>query len=925
MITAHLHATLVPAKPARASRLALWSIGAPGGSDGDHHGDEHGADQVTLVLPTANGVRRRTVVAHTVAVGDVIDELLAVGPDVTASVAAWAQVAKVALALIARGRLQPAISPDGVDQWMISPLSERDRRTRAELVEHLPPAAHCLLVGDGTPVRMLSAERAVVDFYQAVADSLPRTPAAALAVGQKEWASAESSDVARLRSVLAGSDIAERTIVGLRLRLPDSDESPFFGDLQLRSAVDPSRVAEADQLWSGDVEWFDSRSETDLLRAIRRGSSVWPPLRRLLDQPEPSSIELDDDEAMELFGSIAVDLGGAGIEVLVPTSLTKSLKAEAHAEPPPGVGDTPGAFDLASVCQLTWRATIDGKPVSDAELAALAANRRPLVKVHDEWVVVDPSVIAKLARRERLTAADALSAALGGKVLIDDELVEVSVSGPINDLANHLRRASRPAELADPPGLNAELRPYQRRGVSWIQEMSQLGFGGVLADDMGLGKTIQVIALLLHRVASAADGTEAQRGPTLVICPASVVANWQREIERFAPQIPVRSYTGVERTLANLAPGEVIVTTYGLARRDITELSAISWGLVVADEAQHIKNPNSSTAKALRQLPSASRLALTGTPVENRLTELWALLDWTTPGLLGSVDAFRRRISIPIERDRDEEVTERFGRMVAPFLLRRRKDDPTIAPELPPKTETAHPVLLTPEQAGLYRATVDDILEQINKADGITRRGLVLKLLTALKQICNHPAHYLRQGGPLPGRSGKLEAFDELVGAISEAGDSTLVFTQYVAMGDLLMARLAEMGLGAEFLHGSLPLKRRSAMVDRFQAGEFPVFVISLKAGGTGLNLTRATHVVHYDRWWNPAVENQASDRAWRIGQDRPVQVHQLISEGTLEERIAAVLASKQALADAVVGSGEAWLTELGDDELAELVQLGEA
>jgi SNF2 family DNA or RNA helicase len=357
---------------------------------------------------------------------------------------------------------------------------------------------------------------------------------------------------------------------------------------------------------------------------------------------------------------------------------------------------------------------------------------------------------------------------------------------------------------------------------------------------------------------------------------------------------------------------------------DQSLLAEQSWGLFVADEAQQIKNPNSATARSIRRIPGTARLAMTGTPVENRLTELWALLDWTTPGLLGQVETFRRTIAIPVERDRDADTTERFSRLIAPFLLRRRKDDPEIAPDLPPKTDTDHPVTLTVEQAGLYRAVVEEILTAIERADGIARRGLVLKLLTALKQICNHPAQYLHQPGPLAGRSGKLAVFDELVAAITDAGDSTLVFTQYVAMGNLLLTRLGELGIPAEFLHGSDSLTRRSRMVDRFQDGGFPVMVVSLKAGGTGLNLTRATHVVHYDRWWNPAVENQASDRVWRIGQDRPVQIHRLISEGTVEDRIAAVLAQKQALADSVVGGGEAWLTELVDAELAALVRLGD-
>ncbi len=413
-------------------------------------------------------------------------------------------------------------------------------------------------------------------------------------------------------------------------------------------------------------------------------------------------------------------------------------------------------------------------------------------------------------------------------------------------------------------------------------------------------------------------------GPMLVVCPATLLGNWERELSRFAPGVATLRHHGAGRSLDSLGAGDVVLTSYGIVRRDHDRLAAIRWGLVVADEAQQIKNPASATARALRSIPAGARFALTGTPVENRLSDLWSLLDWTTPGLLGSLESFRRNVAVPVERDRDPVATERFTRLVAPFLLRRRKDDPTVAPDLPPKTETDHPVTLSAEQASLYRATVEELLAAIEAADGISRRGLVLKLLTSLKQICNHPAHHLGQPGPLAGRSGKLDAFDDLVAAIHDAGDATLVFTQYVAMGDLLMARLDQLGIGAEFLHGSLSVTRRTEMVDRFQAGGFPVFVVSLRAGGTGLNLTRATHVVHYDRWWNPAVENQASDRAWRIGQDRPVQIHRLISDGTVEDRIARVLAEKQALADAVVGGGESWLTELDDTELTELVRLGD-
>jgi superfamily II DNA or RNA helicase len=918
MFDPRLHATLVPGDPARTSCLALWSDddASPGGPDAS----ETPVELVELVLPGPGGVGVQLRSARLVRVDRALDALVGVAPDDTSaspSVRAWSVVARTALETIARGRLQPAISAGGFDTWAPGPLEERDRSLRAALASWLPPVAHCHPLPDHDGLRVPSAAEAVAVFSRAVADALPRTAAAATVARQPAWCGTEPVDVSTMRSHLVHEDEGVRTVVGLRLSLPDDAEEPFGVVLQVRSAVDPSQVAEAEDLWTGRAEGFDERAEADLLLALRRGARLWPPLATLLQEAEPTRLEVDDDQAMALFGPLATDLGGAGIEVLVPAGLTRTVTATAHVEPPPGAGDQPPTFDLATVCELTWRATIDGEPVSEAELSALAAGSRPLVRLRGEWVVMDPAVAAKLRRRDRLSATDTLAAALAGTATVDGEVIDVTVGGAAADLAERLRRAARPHELAEPDGLHATLRPYQRRGVAWMSEMVDLGLGGVLADDMGLGKTIQLIALHLHR--STLDA-----GPTLVVCPASLVGNWQRELARFAPDVTVHRYHGAERSLEGVGPGDVVVTTYGIVRRDTDDLAERSWGLVAADEAQQVKNPNSSTARALRRVPAAARLALTGTPVENRLTELWALLDWTTPGLLGSVESFRRTIAVPVERDRDPDTTERFARLVAPFLLRRRKDDPEVAPDLPPKTETDHPVVLTGEQASLYRAVVEEILEAIERAEGIARRGLVLKLLTALKQICNHPAQYLRQPGPLDARSGKLAAFDELVRAITDAGDATLVFTQYVAMGELLLARLAELGITAEFLHGSDSLTRRTAMVDRFQAGGFPVLVVSLKAGGTGLNLTRATHVIHYDRWWNPAVENQASDRVWRIGQDRPVQIHRLISEGTVEDRIATVLAQKQALADAVVGGGEAWLTELDDTELAALVRLGE-
>jgi len=452
-----------------------------------------------------------------------------------------------------------------------------------------------------------------------------------------------------------------------------------------------------------------------------------------------------------------------------------------------------------------------------------------------------------------------------------------------------------------------------------------LGLGACLADDMGLGKTVTLIALHLRRAAL-------RPGATLVVCPASLLGNWEAEIRRFAPGVDVRRFHGAERSLDGLGPTEArpdpgfVLTTYGTLRRDHQVhglLAAASWGMVVADEAQHVKNARSATARALRAIPSAVRVALTGTPVENNLTELWAILDWATPGLLGSRQAFRKVWAGPIESGLEPTKARQFAGLIGPFLLRRRKTDPGVAPELPAKTETDHLLGLTPEQVVLYESFVRDTMERIERADDRTRRGLVLALLTGLKQICNHPAHFLKQsGGRLSGRSQKLDLLDELIGTVLAEDSSVLVFTQYVAMARLLEDHLTRGGVPHQFLHGGTPVRQREAMVAGFQAGALPVFLLSLKAGGTGLNLTRADHVVHVDRWWNPAVEDQATDRAHRIGQIRPVQVHRMITQGTVEERVAELLRRKRSLADSVLAQGETALTELSNEELLDLVSL---
>lgn len=688
--------------------------------------------------------------------------------------------------------------------------------------------------------------------------------------------------------------------------------------VQVHSLADPTLIADAAALWAGEADAaFGPRARVDAALAVRRAARIWPPLDRLSEQDVPDVLALYDEELGDLLGVAATRLAAAGVAVHWPRDLAQDLSAAAVVRPAPGSAtDGTGFFESEELLQFRWQLALGGDPLSDAEMDALAEAHRPVVRLRDRWILVDPALVRKARKRELglLDPVDALSVALSGSAEVDGETVEAVPVGALAALRDRLTTGVRPAE--PPAGLRATLRDYQLRGLAWLDLMTSLGLGGCLADDMGLGKTITVIALHLKRARSE---------PTLVVCPASLLGNWQREITRFAPGVPVRRFHGPDRTLEDVTDGFVL-TTYGTMRTTAPRLAEQPWGMVVADEAQHVKNPYSATAKALRTIPSPARVALTGTPVENNLSELWALLDWTTPGLLGPLKSFRARHARAVENGEDQEAVTRLARLVRPFLLRRKKSDPGIVPELPPKTETDHPVPLTREQAALYEAVVRESLLAIETSEGIARRGLVLKLLGALKQICDHPALYLKEEAPqgerLLTRSGKLALLDELLDTLLAEDGSALVFTQYVGMARLITAHLASRAVPVELLHGGTPVLERERMVDRFQSGSTPVLVLSLKAAGTGLNLTRAGHVIHFDRWWNPAVEEQATDRAYRIGQTQPVQVHRLITEGTVEDRIAEMLEAKRALADAILGSGESALTELTDRELSDLVSL---
>nr|WP_229991476.1 DEAD/DEAH box helicase [Streptomyces cinereoruber] len=974
-------AVFLPADPPRAGRIAFWS------PDGEPLPDPSGAPAAGTALTTVGGpmavdeltvvdedtLRPVTVHARVLSVRAALPLLVRARFSEGASPAAafWGAAGLLALDLVARGLLLPGLTPGDHDAWRAGPLGPEELERLRTLAASMPPTAHAVplpLASPGAPPLLPEPEALLRAFADAVADTLPRTPAAPSAAGGAAFAAEEPGTFPEQRAwaadVAAVHDAGVR--LSLRLELPgftaESEEAPGFrAVLQLHGVADPALVADAAEVWSGSGPVgaaFGPRARMDALLALRRAARAWPPLSPLLSAAVPDTVELADEEVAELMGPAADALATLGVQVHWPRELADRLTARVEIGPHApgtdtdtgaahtdvhanahtgadtdtdvgartgaGASSLPALLAADSLLAFNWRFAVGEHELSRAELDRLAEAGRPLVRLRDRWVLVDPAEVrrARTHQDHKVTPVDALSAVLTGTTEVDGRTVEVAATGPLERLRERLAHPEdgRP-EVAQPAALAATLRDYQLRGLDWLHRMTSLGLGGCLADDMGLGKTITVIALHLHRQTDPASA-----GPTLVVCPTSLMGNWQREIEKFAPGTPVRRFHGTTRDLEGLPDGGFVLTTYGTMRLDAERLAGRDWGLVVADEAQHVKNPYSATARRLRTIGARARVALSGTPVENNLSELWAILDWTTPGLLGTLGAFRARFAAAVEGGGDPAAAARLAALVRPFLLRRRKSDPGIAPELPPKTETDRTVSLTPEQTGLYEAVVRETLAAISAADGMARRGLVVKLLTGLKQICNHPAQYLKEEGPrIEGRSGKLELLDELLDTILAEGAATLVFTQYVGMARLLEAHLAARGVRTQFLHGGTPVAEREAMVARFQDGEVPVFLLSLKAAGTGLNLTRAEHVVHYDRWWNPAVEAQATDRAYRIGQDRPVQVHRLIAEGTIEDRIAAMLDRKRELADSVLGTGGDMppeLTELTDAELAELVRL---
>jgi superfamily II DNA or RNA helicase len=818
----------------------------------------------------------------------------------------------MAMKLVAAGRIR--LSESG-DSWRVGPLQPEDD-------DRLHALATARAHGETT---VEDAEDLIRQLLDAVVDTVTRPPATAPVTGGFDPLHQRDRGPRRLLGTDEDPDLPEDVRVTLRVEAPSEvlEGGGVVVVLQAHEADNDSHVVDADQLWFGEGHGFSRRARVNVSIALRAAAQAWAPLDRLQRQQVPDRMVLDADELSDLLEHGLEALDRANVDVFWPRGLRGELIPQARVDVVHGPREGPlneGLFGPGALFEFDWRLALGDDALTDDEMATLAGATTPVIRLRDNWMVIDP-VVARRARRrkaaQRIKPVVALQSALTGTIDLDGEQVEVHPGASLLKIRDRIVGAATVAPLDTPAALHATLRDYQRHGLTWLAELTGAGLGACLADDMGLGKTITVIGLHLHR-----RHRSLAKGPTLVVCPASLMGNWEAEIHRFAPGVPVRRFHGTSRDLADVDDGFVL-TTYGTMRLDHQSLATVPWDLVVADEAQHIKNATSSTARNLRTIGSQCRVALTGTPVENNLTELWAILDWATPGLLGSRAAFRKVWAAPIESGVDPSVARRFAQLVEPFLLRRRKSDPGIAPELPAKTETDHVLSLTREQVVLYEALVRESMDRIERADEATRRGLVLALLTGLKQICNHPAHYLRQaGGRLTGRSEKLDLVDELLGTILSENGSVLVFTQYVVMARLLERHLTAASIPTLLLHGGTPIRAREQMVRDFQGGVAPVFLLSLKAGGTGLNLTRADHVIHFDRWWNPAVEDQATDRAHRIGQTRAVQVHRLLTEGTIEHRIGVLLERKRTLAESVLGSGEVALTELTNEELRDLVTL---
>ena len=891
-------------------------------------------------------------------------DTLAPGLVVSNDLAFWALVLRFAGALVARERFLPGIveTEDGWRARWTPVLDGADAERRVKLASAMPGAGRALSL-DGAEPSPGTAIEALDHVAAMLVDQLVRTSAASATPavkpesGHEAWLRALAqpdgvidgapADLARLaaavrewrRPVAISSDAPFRLC--FRLEEPGEEARrnghPWSVRYLLQARRDPSLLIPAEKAWQGHAAerlLGAPQVREHVLASLGQAAGLCPPVEQSLHGPAPSGYTTDAHGAHAFLTQSAAALEQAGFGVLLPswwtgkgTRLRLGVRARVRS---PKMKESGAGVGLEELVRVDWQVALGDDTLTPAELRALAKMKEPLVRVRGQWVHMTAEEIRAALDLWRTKKAptplrDVLRIALGATTTLGPLAVAgVGATGWIGDVLKRLEGHAGLQDLPPPPGLQATLRPYQRRGYSWLAFLRAWGLGACLADDMGLGKTVQTLCLLL------AERGAGNPKPALVVCPTSVIGNWQREAERFTPSLKVLVHHGVGRGRGEAFLGAarahaVVITSYALLLRDLEHFGAVDWSTVVLDEAQNVKNPETKQARSARALPAAHRIALTGTPVENNVGDLWSIMEFLNPGLLGSPAEFKRSFFVPIQARRDAAAMARLRRLTGPFILRRLKTDRCVIADLPEKMEMKVFCTLTREQASLYQAVLSDAEKAIAKAEGIERKGVVLATLSKLKQVCNHPTQLLADNSPIPGRSGKLARVTEMMQEVIESGERALVFSQFAEMGAILTAHLQEtFGREVLFLHGGVPRGQRERMVDRFQSeADGPaVFVLSLKAGGTGLNLTRASHVFHFDRWWNPAVEAQATDRAFRIGQTRRVQVHKLVCLGTLEEKIDAMIESKKGVAEQVVGTGEGWLTELSTAELRQVLAL---
>ncbi len=773
------------------------------------------------------------------------------------------------------------------------------------------------------------------DTLEAPGDALARLEAAL-----QTWTIPVQQNIVAPTSQTLGQNLFRTCFV---LEPPASGETNWRLEYCLQAVDNPDFLVDAKTIWSQPVERLEYQGRTieqpqeTFLKGLGLATRLYPPIEPSLHERVPSSCELTPVEVYEFIRSSAWRLQDNGLGIVLPPGLAPGTGAtrlgiSISAEVSPS--NNKERLGLQSLLKFKWELAIGDKTISKKEFDRLMALQSPLVEVGGEWIALQPSdvraaqaIFAASKDEMTLRVEDALRLSTGDTTTLAKlPVVHFEASGALQELITNLTGNQSIKPIETPESFRGTLRPYQVRGVSWLAFLERWGLGACLADDMGLGKTIELIAFLLHL-----KEQEALESPTLLVCPTSVLGNWEREVKKFAPSLNAVVHHGDKRAKGKafaraVKDKHLVITSYPLVFRDASTLQGVPWQGVVLDEAQNIKNPGAKQSQTVRELKAGFHIALTGTPVENRLSELWSILDFLNPGYLGNQQFFQRRFAMPIEKFGDRDSLQTLRSLVQPFILRRLKTDKEIIQDLPEKQEMNVFCGLSAEQATLYQKLVDESLAEIESAEGIKRRGLILTLLLRLKQVCNHPAQYLKEKGVgAAKRSGKLLRLQEMLEEAVSEGDRALIFTQFAEWGKLLQPYL-EQQLGGEtlFLYGATKKQQREEMVDRFQNDpEGPrILILSLKAGGTGLNLTRANHVFHVDRWWNPAVENQATDRAFRIGQTRNVQVHKFVCTGTLEERINEIIESKKQLAEQTVDAGEEWLTEIDTDQLRSLLLL---